>query len=239
MGVWTALRQEFDQWRDLGREIPFWWRDDDAIAATTALDQLLALSCETGVPVHLAVIPAFVEEGLKARLVDTDARVLQHGWAHENHAPKIEKKAEYRDHRSLDAMRAELLRGQEVLTSLFGARFSPVFVPPWNRISPELVAVLPDLGFSAVSTFNARPTPFHTNTHIDPINWREDRSAYPVETLVDQTVAVLKARRIGDTDPTEPLGLLTHHLVHDPAIWAFTAEFLEAFNEGPVRNVAL
>jgi len=171
---------------------------------------------------------------LARRLEGTRARVLTHGWAHENHAPRGEKKAEFRDHRSAEVMRGELVAGVERISGGFGAAFRPVFVPPWNRISDGVIAMLPEVGYGAVSVFNARRTGFEINTHIDPIDWRGTRSCVAPERLIAQTVEVLKARRLGQEDADEPLGFLTHHLVHDAAIWEFSEAFLREILAGPV-----
>jgi len=197
---WSPLHAEFDRWREAARRIPFWWRDDDAVEPTAALDRLLGLSDALELPVHLAVIPADASDGLARRLEGTQARVLTHGWAHENHAPQSEKKAEFRDHRSAEAMRDELVAGFERVSERFGAAFRPVFVPPWNRVSEGVIAMLPEVGYAAVSVFNARRTGFEINTHIDPIDWRGTRSCVAPERLIALTVDVLKARRLGETD---------------------------------------
>ncbi len=78
---WAALEAELDIWQAAGRSATFWWRDDDAIAVTPALDRLLALA--EGIPVALAVIPGRVEASFAERLGRApEAAVLQHGWRH-------------------------------------------------------------------------------------------------------------------------------------------------------------
>jgi len=239
MRVFDPLRAELDTWEAEGLRLPFWWRDDDAVAMTPALGQLLELAERVEMPLHLAVIPGRVQAGLAAGLEGTRARVLTHGWVHANHAPSTEKKAEFRDHRALDVMRGELEQGFGLMAEGFGGRFVPVFVPPWNRVSAGVTGMLPGIGYKAVSVFNARRDAFEINTHVDPIDWRGSRSCVAVEALVAQVGELLVARRLGAADNSEPLGLLTHHLVHDPAIWEFTAAFLEVMRAGPVERVAL
>ena len=72
------------------------------------------------------------------------------------------------------------------------------------------------------------------NTHIDPIFWRGTRGLVPPDTLVAQTVSLLRDRRQGRADRDEPLGYLTHHLVHDADIWEFSRQFLTELGNGPV-----
>jgi len=114
-------------------------------------------------------------------------------------------------------------------------------VPPWNRIAPEVVAGLAKAGFDAVSTYNPRKTALaapvvaQINTHIDPIFWRGHRGLVNPDILVSQVVTLLQDRRAGLTDSQEPLGYLTHHLVHDTDIWEFSRQFLLEICDGPVR----
>ena len=81
---WTDLAIELDHWTAAGRQASFWWRDDDAVAWTPALERLLARA--EGLPVALAVIPGEAEPALGEALAEFDGvRALQHGWRHENH----------------------------------------------------------------------------------------------------------------------------------------------------------
>jgi hypothetical protein len=154
--------------------------------------------------------------------------VLQHGWAHANHRPSGERSAEYAADRPLAVMTAELARGREHLRDLFGARFLPVLVPPWNRIDDAVVAALPGLGFRALSVFGPRAAAAlaTVNTHLDPIAWRAGRGFVGDAKALGDLVDHLAARRVGRVDADEPTGLLTHHLVHDAALWRFLDRLL-------------
>jgi peptidoglycan/xylan/chitin deacetylase (PgdA/CDA1 family) len=192
--------------------VEFWLRDDDATVPSSALDRLLGM----GVPVTLAVIPAPVGEPLAARLVsEPQVTVAVHGWAHVNHAAAGEKKQELGGHRPLAVVTGELQRGFERLAGLLPEQFCPVLVPPWNRIAPEVIAALPDLGFHALSVFGpekAAPLPV-VNTHIDLIDWRGTRGGRDDAALMADLARVV--------DRGGPVGVLTHHLVHDAQAWGF------------------
>lgn len=236
---WAPLRDEFRLWRAAGMTLPLWWRDDDAVAPTQALDRLETLSAKTGVPVHLAVIPHDATEVLARSLNDQFVPVV-HGWAHTNN--QVEgKKAEFGDGRDVAAARADLEHSLARMKTLFGARLAPMFVPPWNRFDVNLLPILAALGFDALSTYLPRKVAepvagvTQINTHIDPIFWRGTRGLVSHETLVAQTVALLQARRAGEQDNAEPLGYLTHHLVHDADIWEFSQQFLQEMRDGPVQ----
>lgn len=234
MGSMTfrRLQEELDLWAAAGRTATFWWRDDDAVSATEALFQLLHVA--RGTPLTLAVVPKFAKRDL-AELIGSQltVTVAQHGWAHVNHAPEGEKKCEFGKTRPIDAMIREIRDGRARLASMFGPRFLPVFVPPWNRISQEMTSYLPILGLATLSTIKPRTgreaAPHRLNVHADIMDWRGNRGFLGAEAVEDQIVKHLRARREEDdaVDSTEPTGLMTHHLVHDADCWAFLAEFFD------------
>ncbi len=228
MSDWDDLERELDAWGAAGRTATMWWRDDDAAAPTAALERLLALHASCEVPLALAVIPGAMEDGLAARIADQrgaghDLSVLQHGYRHLNFAGGGDKKCELGDHRPAPVVLAELAEGWQALDHVAG-RLS-VLVPPWNRISPRLVPMLPELGYRGLSTFDARARPhaapglIQINTHIDPIDWKRRRRTYSAAAISAQAVRHLSARRLGRVDSSEPTGLLTHHLAFDDAAW--------------------
>ena len=233
---WSPLRAELAACRRDALDIPLWWRDDDAIDLTPALDRLDLLATQVCMSVHLAVIPAHATQALADHMHGTRLIPLVHGWAHTDHSGPNEKKNEFLTDRP-DLVQ-DSGRGFERMTTLFGNALRPMFVPPWNRVQDGLVPALARQGFTALSTFGARqaieaaPGIELINTHIDPIWWKGTRDLVDPETLVAAAVAHLQARRRGEQDPTEPFGILTHHLVHTPAIWAFTSDFLNEMLSG-------
>jgi len=146
-----------------GKVATLWWRDDDAIADTVALRNLLALAAGSGphgssVPVNLAVIPLAAQPPLAALLAGAEnVTVLQHGYANANHAPAGAKKAEFPRGRPIPVILAELRAGRARLRELFAAIVLPVFVPPWNRIDPALVERLPDVDIAGLSIYGRAP----------------------------------------------------------------------------------
>jgi hypothetical protein len=218
----NAFLSVLDRCADRGEPARIWLRDDDAVEPGPALDRLLQMTGTAKVPVTLAVIPAFSGRALADRLADEPhVTVTVHGWAHANFAPADEKKQELGGHRPLAVVLAELSRGLGHLSGLHGPSFAPVLVPPWNRISPEVIAGLPDLGFRALSVFGPEtPGPLKmVNTHVDLIDWHGTRGGRPAAVLLDELAGALEAGT--------PVGLLTHHLVHDDAAWDFLAALFD------------
>lgn len=226
---WTAVTDELARWTDEGRIARFWLRDDDAIEPTPHLDAFLGTTEKFSVPVMLAVIPEPAKVSLADRLLQSpDVTPVVHGWGHINHAPKGEKSQELGGHRPHEIVIGELAKGMEKLISLFGPSLLPVLVPPWNRIDPCLLPMLPEIGFRAISAFGRKPLSeaVHTlsviNTNVDLIDWKGTRGCRNHDDLVVEIGKELVESRTGDD---RPIGLLTHHLVHDSAV----AEFLETF----------
>ena len=236
---WSDLRDELDAWHDAGRTASFWWRDDDATAPTPALDRLAGLACEHAITVGLAVIPALAQPSLAPWLESERAEVLQHGWAHCNHAAHGQKRAELGAHRAPEVAAAELSKGFAKLRELAGARYLPVLVPPWNRIDDAVISTLADVGFRALSTFGPRraaaaaPGIGQTNCHVDVVDWRGGRGFVGRDRAVAAVVAHLAARRTLSADPAEPTGLLTHHAVHEESTWTFIDRFMALTRRHP------
>ena len=234
---WSPLTSELSLWRHDNLHLPLWWRDDDAVANTPALDRLTRIAQDIGLPVHIAVIPDLLEPSLPPVFENTPFLIpVVHGWRHISHAPQGAKNAEF-GHARPDAA-VELRAGIDRLQLAFGAQLLPMFVPPWNRIDPAYLPVLADAGYRAVSTYGPRTRPMASNwlnqinTHIDPIFWRGDRGLVPTDKLISGIVDTLRDRRTSRTDITEPLGLLTHHLVHTEAIWSFSHDICRVLLDG-------
>ncbi len=223
MSDWQVLADEAARWAARPAPAELWWRDDDAADTGPALERLLGLHRGSGVPLALAVVPAQATPALAARLAgEPGVDVLQHGYAHANHAPAGEKKVELGLHRPAMFVLAELGTGRMALERLFGARPLPVLVPPWNRIAPPLVPTLPEMGFRGLSTFGPRPRPHPVrglravNTHVDLLDWKERRFVGVEAALAALVAALARAR-----DSGEPVGILSHHLAMDDGAWDF------------------
>lgn len=234
-GAWQQLERELGAWAAAGRRAEIWWRDDDAGAPSPAFERLLAVAAASRAPLALAAIPAKVESAL-AEVLEIQAPgavVLQHGYAHADHAAAGAKKCELVDPARHPAIVDELRQGRARLASLFGARFRPVLVPPWNRIDPVLLPQLPALGFTGLSTYTARTAAMpvvglrQANCHVDILEWHPQRRFLGTRAALELLAGHLAARRLGKVDAAEPSGILTHHQVHDAAAWDFLAELLD------------
>lgn len=239
---WSPLREEFKKWRRHDLTLPIWWRDDDAVRPTPALEKLYALSEEVQVPIHLAVIPREATPALADYVADRALLIpVVHGWAHKNHQPKGENRCEFGEARPIEDRRFEAAEGLQRLRNLFGDQVKPMFVPPWNRLPESFYPDLAEVGYASVSTCRPRPQKMaaeglvHLNSHIDPIYWGPAKRLEHPELIVQRMVHFIKQRRQGKHDNTEPFGLLTHHLAHTDKTWTFCQQYWAEVMDGPVQ----
>ncbi len=92
--------------------------------------------------------------------------------------------------------------------------------PPWNRLSREVAARLHEVGFTALSTNSwhedGSSLP-QLNTQIDIVDWANGKRGRSLEWTMGELLRRLEqARGRGGA----PLGILSHHLVHDEQAWA-------------------
>ncbi|CAN7238750.1 polysaccharide deacetylase family protein [Rhizobium sp. LjRoot254] len=222
---WAELRAELDRWQQAGKTARFWLRDDDAVEPTPKLERLLVLAKKHGAPLTLAVIPQHTGEALARRLdACPSVNVAVHGWSHRNFAGEGEKKQELGPNRAASDVLSELKAGFEKLGTLYRAAFSPVLVPPWNRITASLISELEGIGFRALSVFGPeKQGPIRlVNTHADVMDWHGTRGGRADEAILADIV-----KRLGEMSVSGgTMGLLTHHLVHDEAAWSFIDRLL-------------
>ncbi|SDT99542.1 polysaccharide deacetylase family protein [Stappia sp. ES.058] len=219
----ALIEAHLDWFAGRGLSVPIWWRDDDAVEPTPALDRLIAIANTHEIEVSLAVIPKGSTEALAERIAaEPFVAVLQHGFAHKNHQDKArgEKAAEFGSRRDPDQAIKDLKTGNARLKALFGPRFVPVFVPPWNRLAPQIARRVPEAGLIASSTFtqfHPRALPY-LQTHIDMIKWKKERRFIGWRSAALRFDYQLARRR---TNVDEPLGILSHHLAQNDACFEF------------------
>jgi hypothetical protein len=232
---WRELEATLDAIAERGEAIRLWWRDDDAGPDHPALLRLLELAERRDLPLALAVVPMWLEPPVQAAIAAScRATVVQHGYAHANHAPAGAKSLELGG-RDVGVVLDELRAGRALLREAFGAGFLAVLVPPWNRYDPALLAQLGASGFRGLSTFGPRPAAppapgvCQVNTHLDPIDWRGSRLFVGETAALERLCAVLA--------PEEPIGILSHHLVMDEDGWRFLDRLLGVLSRHPAARM--
>jgi hypothetical protein len=234
-------------------------RDDDACEVTPQLDRLAAIARRRDLKIGLAVIPSKLTDALVSYL-DADGTCflpMCHGWSHTNYG-SAEKPGEFGPDRPLAATRADCERALERFVTRF-RQHPAIFVPPFGCITKDMEAILGDVGFAGLSNgpslnlarlarlhvkFEALPPnpiwPLRAralDVHVDPINWRR-KTAHAPEHIAAQLLGELRLRRKGYIPSSNPIGLLTHHLVHDEAIWSVCDELLDVLQSEPAAAFA-
>ncbi len=208
--AWSGFAEEVAR-----RKPVFWVRDDDAVALTPALMNLLSLVQKHNIPLALAVIPDLAAPDLFTGLAE-EVSVLQHGCDHRNRAAPGEKKTEFPAHEGIPEALDRLRLAHQRLASMGGSRVLRVVAPPWNRMRRELAAELPSIGmrgFSGYGEEQSVPGLTHINTQVDIVAWREGKRFIGEDSAVQLAMThVLKDKAVG---------WLTHHAVHDAAAWTF------------------
>lgn len=235
----APLRAELELWQASGRSCPFWWRDDDLVCASPELNKMALAAAEACVPVLAAVIPARTHDRLGEDTKGmTGLSFCQHGYAHKSHAAAGAPSSEFGSDRPPAVVAREIAEGRQRLQGLFGERFIPVFVPPWNRIAADFVPLLEEYRFLGLSQYKDEPSHpdsklIVVNSHIEILRWSAASKATckPTPALVLELVKLLAERRVSAAEP-EPLGVLSHHLAMKDDAWLFmralfavTAEF--------------
>ena len=238
--AWDWLRRELDRWAEGGRSASFWWRDDDATEPSAELERLLRLGESRASALALAVIPALASAELAPYLRSySRVSVMQHGYAHQSHARAGDRKLEIGGNRESAQILADLRKGFAIMQDGFGKRFTPVLVPPWNRIDERVLGQLAGIGFTGISTMRVRrkasPAPglLQVNTHLDPVNWRRREGFIGLYPSVAILVQHLVARRTGYRDFAEPTGILSHHKVQNEAVWHFLDDLVGFLRDHP------
>ncbi|MEH6446319.1 MAG: polysaccharide deacetylase family protein [Oceanospirillaceae bacterium] len=235
MSSWQILAEEIQQWQS---PIPFWWRDDDAVANTGALQKMLAIADKFAIPVHLAVIPNALEDSLQNITLAAqkpNCYVLQHGFEHHSFALQGQRKIELGGSQEINVIQSNLSDGRKRLQAAFADQYLDILVPPWNRISDEIAAKLPDIGYQKLSILGGakvEESEFLLNVHIDIINWKQ--RCFAGEALIlAKITAHLRELRLKQQTPLKPCGLMTHHLDHDFACWQFIEQFFSFCQNHP------
>ena len=228
-----ALDEELARWRDAGREPTLWWRDDDAVDATPALDRLLdAAAHATAVPLALAVVPAQRDAGAgRAPRASTGrrraaARLRPHQPCARRReedgarpAPAGDGRAGRARHR-LDGAGAAV---RPARAAGAGAALEPHRARRWCRPCRRsaFAACRP-----SASAARADPVSglLQVNTHVDLIDWQGAPLRRRRGGARRAVRAGARARRAPDTD--EPVGILSHHLAMDEAAWDFLRSLL-------------
>ena len=224
------LNHELAIWRRAWHVPVLWWRDDDCREPTWQLDKLL--QTRRDLPLALAVIPDVDLHPLANRLgADQGITIAQHGVDHDNKLPPGGPRSEFPLNASQAAINASVAAGR---ARLVAAGIPPlIFVPPWNEASDRLIEAISSAHYDAYSvgiTGRPRDGLGHLGAQVDILRWKGKPHFRGRRRVFDALRKQLELRRQMNAFE-EPVGLLTHHLVHDHQAWRFLNWFVE-FSRG-------
>lgn len=219
------LNHELAIWRRAWHVPVIWWRDDDAREPTWQLDRLLEVRRD--LPLTLAVIPDVDLHPLANRLgVAANVDVAQHGVDHANKLAPGGPRSEFLASAVQPEISAAVAAGR---ARLVAAGLPPVtFVPPWNEPNDKLITAIAEAKYASYSIgVKGQPQAGlkHIGAQVDILRWKGKPHFKGRRRVFDALRKQLEDRRKrGAFD--EPVGILTHHLVHDDASWRFLDWFV-------------
>ncbi len=219
------LEHELAIWRRAWKRPILWWRDDDCRSIDPRLDRLLSI--RGGLPLTLAVIPDGDMRVLARRLgSESGVSIAQHGVDHTNRLPPGGSRSEFSLDTQQEDENAAVLDGRMRMVE---AGLEPLlFVPPWNEADARLMIAIAAAGYRTYSIgIHGRDEAglAHVGAEVDILRWKGTPHFRGHRRVLGALRRRLEQRRHSG-DFNQPVGLLTHHLVHDEAAWTFLAWFL-------------
>jgi peptidoglycan/xylan/chitin deacetylase (PgdA/CDA1 family) len=194
---------------------PVFFRADDIGAGGRAFEALCKLFRYHGVPLGMAVVPAWLSATRTEQLFQSSPLEEplwgwhQHGWRHVNWQ-RTGKKSEFGEQRPLEKQWRDIWQGQQKMQEIFGERSLSIFSPPWNRISLPTVKILQQLGFKGICMEGPLPRGFrppltlrNMRIHVD-LHTRKNKDAVSDYTALLSEIGILLGKR-------EPIGMMIHH----------------------------
>jgi len=190
-------------------EIPIIFRDDDASELVPELQQLVDIFNSVKIPLHIAAIPARLNEETASFLLDQKyIEIGQHGYSHTNHATR--GLSEFSPNRSYSQQYKDIRNGKERMQQLFGCDFQPIFTPPFHGFNKNTLRCIQELGFKTFSSiqsllFGRYAYGFkEVSVNLDPIAQYEPQIIYKSEdTFLSEILETARTQRY--------LGFNLHH----------------------------
>lgn len=209
------------------------FRADDIGAGGRAFEAMCRLFRYHQVPLAMAVVPAWLSGIRKRQLFDVaplDEPLWgwhQHGWRHVNWQ-RSGKSSEFGEQRPLEKQWKDIHQGQAKMQEIFGKRFTPVFTPPWNRLSNATLKILQDLEFAGVSGVKPFPRGLkppvvlkNLRINVDLHTRSAKDGATDFETLLEDLGSLLVKK--------ETIGIMLHHHRMNRFSFDFLDELLGLF----------
>lgn len=231
--IWEKIERLIKEIKLEGKEIYFWFRDDDVGQFTPSLKTFLDYFQRNKLHVLLAVIPSLVDRNCALELQKYKDLIVvgQHGYSHINYSGEKEEPNEFDSSRKETDVIKEVRTGREKLKKLFGNEFLDVFIPPWFEIDSKMYDLIEEkVGYRYFSIFwkNQRKNTktIEINSQIDLVNW-DKYSVFGGEKFV---LAQLKSEleEVKRSDRRRnAIGILFHHERTERETYNFIDELIK------------
>jgi hypothetical protein len=220
--------------RDEGRMLEFWWRDDDLADGDDRLPAFSEISRQLGIAPLVAVVPGRRTAGaVVAADMPASWSYAQHGWEHRNHSPAGQGRNEFGELRPPADVKADLVRGREVMMDQFADQYLDVFVPPWHSFADTHETLINSVGYRGFSggdlrvRANLASDVVQAASHVDLLEWSGGRAVLcPPDMLKRRLDRPLQHRAMSKSRNVR-VGILSHHRVMSDAIWDYFSRFVE------------
>lgn len=208
----------------------FYFRADDIGAGGRPFEALCALFREHGIPLAMAVVPAWLSDSRCEqlfRVAPLDEPLWnwhQHGWRHVDWQ-RTGTKSEFGDGRPYEKQFRDISQGQKKMNSIFGEHLLHVFSPPWNRLCPTTIKVIQALQFKGISMMGPFPRGVKTGNDLKNLriqvnlHSRKGRDGEGDFRLLCHELTSWTGRR-------EPVGIMLHHQRMNDFAFQFLHELL-------------
>jgi peptidoglycan/xylan/chitin deacetylase (PgdA/CDA1 family) len=213
------------------------FRVDDVGAGGQAFEALCRLFRHHQVPLNMAVVPAWLSNTRIKQLFSATPPEEslwswhQHGWRHVNWQ-RTGKKSEFGQERPFEKQWRDIWQGKKKMEDIFGRLNTPVFTPPWNRLSTTTLKILQELDFRGVSLTDPFPRGSKTPTHLKNIRIHLDlHTRKNKDSLTDYQNMLEGLNHI--LEKKTPSGIMIHHQRMTLSAFEFLHELLTLLSKHP------
>lgn len=203
--------------QDILKDNKIWWRDDDSFELNDKFKDLIDFQKKRNINVYLSIIPSKITTEFIQIVNNTNGvYVFPHGYAHINHSDDDVILNEYPETRDSDQVSNEISESVKKLKVNFPSKYLPVFVPPWEHYSAQLLAILPKHGLRTISLSGyIEDLPKQIMPLNVQINFHTYKNISPNRYIIYHKKLLSICREIISASKTNRnnriIGLLTHH----------------------------